>query len=183
MEIRSATLEDAAVIGAIYRPYVTDSCVSFELQPPIDAVMAERIAEILPQLPWLVCEIDGRICGYAYAARHRDRPAYQWGAETSVYVAASWHRRGVARRLYEALFERLVEQGYYTAFAGITLPNAASVGLHSSFGFEPVGVYRNAGFKHGRWWDVGWWQKALRPYEAPLGAPIPRARISLRMRG
>jgi L-amino acid N-acyltransferase YncA len=171
MEIRLATPGDAPAINAIYRPYVTDSSVSFELEPPTDFVVAERIGNTLRQLPWLVCAMDGAICGYAYAARHRERPAYQWSVETSVYVASGQQRRGMARTLYAKLFSLLVEYGYYTAYAGIALPNPASVALHEAFGFEPIGVYRNAGYKFGTWWDVGWWQKALRPYEDPATAP------------
>ena len=171
MNIRLATVADAPAVAAIYRPYVTDSLVSFELEPPDHLAMADRMAKILGRLPWLVCEQDGAIVGYAYASKYRERAAYQWSVETTVYLRQDWHRRGIGRALYSELFGLLVQQGYYTAYAGIALPNAASVGLHESFGFEPVGVYRNAGFKFGAWHDVGWWQKPLRPYAAPIAVP------------
>ena len=171
MNIRLATVADAPAVAAIYRPYVTDSLVSFELEPPDHLAMADRMAKILGRLPWLVCEQDGVVLGYAYASKYRERAAYQWSVETTVYLRQDWHRRGIGRALYSELFGLLVQQGYYTAYAGIALPNAASVGLHESFGFEPVGVYRNAGFKFGAWHDVGWWQKPLRPYAAPIAVP------------
>jgi phosphinothricin acetyltransferase len=172
MNIRLATSADASAINAIYRPFVTGSAVSFELEPPTDAAMAGRMAETLKRFPWLVAEDAAGIAGYAYGARHRDRAAYQWSVETSVYVHPERRRTGVARALYGELFARLETQGYFTAFAGISLPNAASVGLHVALGFEPVGVYRRAGFKFGAWHDVGWWQKPLRNYTVPAAAPM-----------
>jgi L-amino acid N-acyltransferase YncA len=171
MEIRFARVEDAAEITAIYRPYVEGTVISFELTPPDDADMAGRIARVIAELPWLVCEEAGAIVGYAYASRHRDRAAYRWSVDTSVYVHEAQRRRGLGHALYTELLVRLRDQGYYTAYAGITLPNAASVALHERFGFEPVGIYRKAGFKLGRWWDVGWWQKPLRSYVVPTAMP------------
>jgi L-amino acid N-acyltransferase YncA len=174
MHIRLARLEDAAAIAAIYRPYVEGSIISFELEPPSEAVMSERLARVLAKLPWLVCEQDGDLTGYAYASPHHDRAAYQWSVDVSVYLRRGLQRRGIGRALYSELFTLLVQQGYYTAFAGISLPNAASVGLHESFGFEPVGIYRNAGFKFDTWHDVGWWQKPLRNYSTPIAKPSHR---------
>jgi|SRR6185312_14258071 len=174
MDIRLATLADASAVAAIYRPYVEDTVISFELMPPSETMMRERMAKVLARLPWLVCERDGALVGYAYASPHHDRAAYQWSVDVSVYLRPGLQRRGLGRALYSDLFTLLVQQGYYTAFAGISLPNAASVGLHESFGFEPVGVYRNAGFKSGAWHDVGWWQKPLRNYAAPIAKPSDR---------
>lgn len=171
MQIRVARAADASAINAIYRPFVENTSVSFELEPPSDAVMEERIRKIQQRLPWLVCEDEGIVCGYAYVSPFRDRPAYQWSAETSVYVDSHQHRRGIGRALYTELLQLLVQQGYYTAYACITLPNVASVALHEAFGFEPIGVFRSAGHKFGAWWDVGWWQKPLRSYVAPASAP------------
>ena len=171
MIIRLATLADSPAIAAIYRPYVEDTTVTFELDAPDAAVMAGRIAKVLGRLPWLVCEQAGAVVGYAYACKHHERAAYQWSVDTSVYLHRACHRRGMGRALYSELFGLLVQQGYYTAYAGISLPNAASVGLHESIGFEPVGVYRNAGFKFGGWHDVGWWQMPLRPYATPISVP------------
>jgi L-amino acid N-acyltransferase YncA len=176
MHLRLATPADAPGINAIYRPFVTDSAVSFELVPPSDAVMRERIVRVLAKLPWLVCEQDGALLGYAYAMPHRERPAYQWSVEISVYVHESARRRGIGRTLYQALFWTLERQGYYTVYGGIALPNPASVRLHEAMGFEPVGVYRKAGYKLGAWRDVGWWQRSLREYGEPAPvAPRPLA--------
>ena len=99
-------------------------------------------------------------------SQHRSRASYRWSADVTVYVSEAHHRRGVGRGLYVPLFELLARQGYHKACAGITLPNDASVGLHESFGFYPVGVYRDVAFKHGLWRSVGWWQKSLRPHRS-----------------
>lgn len=171
MKIRLATPEDAPAVAAIYRPYVEQTIVSFELEAPTDAAMGERIAKLLEKLPWLVCEEQGVVLGYAYASPHHERAAYRWSVDSSVYIHPAQRRRGLGHALYRELFERLRALGYYTAFAGISLPNPPSVALHERFGFEPVGIYRKAGFKLGRWWDVGWWQKPLRGYLVPTGVP------------
>ena len=167
--IRIASTGDARAIAAIYAPYVTDTVISFELEPPGEIEMAGRIDGVLRRLPWLVCEQDGDILGYAYASRHRERTAYQWSVDAAVYVAPRAHRRGVGRSLYAVLLAVLRLQGLQGVFAGIALPNDASVGLHEAMGFAPVGVYRRVGFKLGAWRDVGWWGMALGP-----AAPDPR---------
>ncbi len=110
--------------------------------------------------------------GYVYARALRPRPAYQWSVETSVYVHAVLRRSGIGRALYTSLLKVLVLQGYFSAYAGITLPNPASQGLHEALGFKPVGIYREAGFKLGAWHDVGWWQLALQPKQIPPRIPI-----------
>ena len=132
------------------------------------AELESRIESTLETYPWLVCERDGWIAGYAYAARLRRRPAYQWSVEVSAYTHLDARRSGVARALYIALFEALKGQGFVNAYAGITLPNEGSVGLHEALGFEPLGVYRNVGHKHGGWHDVAWWRLAIQdPPENP----------------
>jgi phosphinothricin acetyltransferase len=168
--IRLASLEDAPQIAAIYAPIVLETPISFELVPPDAAEFARRMAGVLPQKPWLVHVEDGRVLGYAYAHTFRDRPAYRWTAETSVYVAVEGRRRGVASGLYAALIERLIAQGFVTAVAGITLPNEASVRLHERFGFRAVGVPR-AGHKFGRWHDVGFWTRPLAEATAEPAEP------------
>lgn len=172
--IRLATLSDASPVASIYRPAVTDSVISFEADPPDAAAMGERIRAALARLPWLVCEARG-VRGYAYASRFRDRAAYQWSAEVSAYVAADARGAGVARALYTSLFAILVLQGYRNAYAGITLPNDASVGLHEAVGFTPIGVYRSVGYKFGGWHDVGWFERQLAPRisdpEPPVALP------------
>jgi L-amino acid N-acyltransferase YncA len=171
MLIRLATPEDAAGINAIYRPFVTDSAVSFELEPPSDESMAERITFTLRQYPWLVSHSASMLLGYAYASRYRERPAYQWAVETAVYVNGRCRRTGIGRALYQKLFAILRRQGYYTAYAGIALPNEASAALHQTMGFELIGTYRAAGYKLGAWHDVSWWQRPLRDYDFPSTPP------------
>ena len=169
--IRLATADDADPVQGIYAPIVRDTVISFEVDPPSVAEMRQRILDTLAHWPWLVCEHDGDVIGYAYAGTHRVRAAYQWSVDVSVYIHEQARRCGVGRALYTALFRILLLQGVYNVQAGITLPNAASVGLHEALGFEPVGVYRKIGFKLGGWHDVGWWQLVLQPH-APSPSPL-----------
>ena len=169
-----ANTRDAAAVAAIYRPYVTDAVTSFEVDPPDAADMAARIEAVLARAPWLVCtDAGGAAIGYAYASRHHERAAYQWSVDVAVYIHAGHHRRGVGRALYETLFALLRLQGFYVAHAGITLPNAASVGLHESLGFAPVGVYPAVGWKFGAWRDVGWWRLRCRIWSRRPRRPCP----------
>ena len=172
MRIRLAIASDAEAIAAIYRPIVEQTAISFEAIPPTTQDVARRVAETTTTHPWLVCERGGRIAGYAYASPHRTRAAYRWSVDTSVYVAQEHQRAGIGRGLYVSLFAILAAQGYFTAYAGIALPNPASVALHESVGFTPIGVYRRVGFKHGAWHDVGWWQLTLRELETPPTEPV-----------
>lgn len=174
MKVRAATIEDAAACAAIYAPYVVDTAITFEIEPPTPAEMAERIAAAQRTHAWLVLEDledGGRVVGYAYAGPFKARPAYRWACETSIYLEPGRRRSGAGRTLYEALFARLVERGYRTAVAGMALPNAASEGLHRALGFEPVGTYRRIGWKHGRWHDVAWMQRALAEADDPPAEP------------
>lgn len=162
MTIRDARPSDIPFLLDIYRPFVTDTAVSFELEPPSVAEFAERVAHAQSQWAWLVAEAaDGAIAGYAYGSAFRTRAAYRWTAETSAYVHAAHRGRGAGTLLYRHLLRELTAKGYCNAYAGIALPNDASVALHKSVGFEPVGVFRRAGWKFGRWHDVSWWQLAL----------------------
>jgi L-amino acid N-acyltransferase YncA len=166
---------DAADCTAIYAPFVTGGATSFEETPPSPDEMARRIAAYTATHPWIVEERDGHAVGYAYATRFSGRAAYRWAAEVAVYVHPEHHRGGVGRRLYTALFERLRLQGVRTVCAGVTLPNPASVGLHESLGFRPVGVFRRVGWKRGAWHDVGWWQLDLGGPDGPPPEPGPPA--------
>jgi phosphinothricin acetyltransferase len=159
--IELARESDAAAIAEVYAPMVRDTAVSFELEPPSVAEIQRRIAEGVRRLPWLVCRLDERVAGYAYASSFRSRPAYRWTAETTVYVGPQWHRRGVGSAMYESLLGCIALLGYRTAIAVITLPNPASVRLHEKFGFRPAGVLHNVGYKFGRWHDTGWWELDL----------------------
>ncbi len=166
--IRLARKEDAEQMLGIYAPIIRDTAISFELELPTVCEFENRVAEYLDVGPWLVCESEDRVVGYAYASRHRSREAYQWSVEVSVYVAESQHRSGVGRALYTSLIKCLRLQGFYNAYAGITLPNTASVALHENLGFQPVGVYRDVGFKLGQWHSVGWWSLALQDDSPPV---------------
>ena len=171
--IRLATSDDAEQIAAIYAHFVLNTPVSFESDAPDKAEMERRIDSIIEQYPWLVCDIDRQVAGYAYASQHRVRYHYQWSVDVTVYVHESFRRRGIGTALYTALLAVVPLQGYVSAFAGITLPNPGSVGLHEAMGFKLVGIYRNVGFKLGRWHDVGWWQLQLRDLPVEPGPPIP----------
>lgn len=161
MNIRLATSKDAGWISDIYAPIVKETAISFEMYPPSTSEMAERIEATLKTHPWLVSEEAGEPQGYAYGSPHRARSAYQWSCDVSVYIAPHAQRLSVGTRLYVRLFDMLKEQGFRNAFAGIALPNAASIALHERLGFEHLGTYHDVGYKLGAWHDVGWWQKRL----------------------
>jgi phosphinothricin acetyltransferase len=169
--VRAATVADAAACAAVYAPYVTDTAVSFELEPPSAETMAGRIAVASERHAWLVLQDAGRVVGYAYGGPFAPRAAYRFACETSIYLEVGRRRTGGGRALYEALLERLAQRGYRRAIAGMTLPNDASAGLHRALGFEPVGVYRQIGFKDGAWHDVAWMQKSIAPDLRPLVEP------------
>ncbi len=171
LAIRTATPDDAPALLAIYAPSVAETATSFEETVPGVDEFAARIARAQTRWRWLVAERGGECAGYAYGSAHRERAAYRWSVEVSAYVHPRHRRGGVARALYTRLFAELAELGHCSAYAGITLPNDASVGLHRALGFEPVGVFRAVGWKFGRWHDVAWFQRRLR--DTPPG-PEPR---------
>lgn len=176
--IRIARDEDAAAIHAIYAPSITDGVATFETElPGIDA-MRERIRSRLQHYPWLVWEEAGEVLAYAYAGRFRERAAYDWIAETSIYVHAEAHRRGIARRLYATLLDVMCLQGINQAVGVITLPGTVSVAMHEAMGFNAAGVWRRCGYKLGRWWDVGVWQKELQASLHPPPTVTPFARLA-----
>ncbi len=169
--IRLAHTDDASAIQAIYAPVVNHTPISFETIPPSPEEMSQRIEQTLKSFPWLVYEDAGELLGYAYASQHRARSAYQWSVDVSVYIDEHSRRQGIGRKLYAALFELLRQQGFYNVYAGITLPNPASVALHEAMGMQPLGVYQKVGYKLGVWCDVGWWQGLLQPHSANPLAP------------
>jgi L-amino acid N-acyltransferase YncA len=176
--VRDASPEaDAAACLAIYAPFVVDTVVSFEEQAPTVEEFRARMRSSRATHPWLVLEDGGVVVGYACGSPHKPRAAYRWAADVTVYVAPSHHRRGVGRRLYTELLDRLRAQRLCVACAGVTLPNAASVGLHRAMGFEPVGVYKRIGWKLGAWRDVMWLQLELAPQtDQPPAEPLPPSR-------
>jgi L-amino acid N-acyltransferase YncA len=165
---------DAAAIAAIYRPAVEASVASFEEVAPDAEEMASRIRATLTRLPWLVATDEGdAVIGYAYASQHRERAGYRWSADISVYVEAAWHGRGVGRALYDALVPMLRRQGFPNVYAGITLPNPASVALHEAIGMRRIGVYERVGWKLGAWHDVAWFGMRIAEPSEPPPEPIP----------
>jgi len=178
VEYRVAKLDDASVIAGIYAPYVSDTAITFEIDPPPDAEeIASRMRRIGAIYPWLVASMHGEIAGYAYACENRTRAAYRWSVDAAVYLRDSAHRKGMGRGLYERLFALLRMQGFVNAFAGITLPNAPSVGLHEAFGFRLIGVHQDVGWKLGAWRDVGWWQLSLSTPSTEPREPIAFAEL------
>lgn len=173
--MRLVTGHDAERVHAIYAPIVRDTAISFELEIPTVSDIRRRILATLEKFPWLVCEHDGDILGYCYAGPHRVRAAYQWSVDVSVYVHADARQMGVGRAVYRSLFDLLALQGFCNAYAGITLPNSASVRLHESLDFRPVGVYGKVGYKLGGWHDVGWWYLSLQDQD---GLPDPPVQLS-----
>lgn len=168
--IRTARPEDAEAIHAIYAPTIINTAITFETELPGADAMRQRILTRLQQYPWLVWEDNGEVLAYAYATRFRERAAYDWIAETSIYVHENARRRGIARRLYGVLLDVMRLQGINQAVGVITMPGEVSVALHEAMGFTPAGVWRKAGYKLGQWWDVGVWQKELQ-----LAANPPQA--------
>lgn len=164
---------DAAACARIYGPFVRETAVSLEEDPPDAEELARRIDATSSRFPWLVAERDGAIAGFAYASAHRQRASYRWAADVSVYVDSAHQRQGVGSSLYRELLASLRAQRLVIACAGITLPNAPSVALHESLGFELVGVYPRIGYKCGAWQDVGWWQLVLAPQDGEPHEPRP----------
>ncbi len=177
-KIRWALESDVERMLEIYAPYVADTPISFETAVPSLQEFQDRFREITKTHPWIVCEIEGKVAGYAYGSPHRTRCVYNWSAEVSVYIASAYHRRNLGRSLYRCLFRILKEQGFYNALGGITLPNPASTGLHEALGFTKVGTYKNIGFKKGNWYDVIWYQLELQSGGVPR-EPIPVSRLAL----
>ena len=173
--IRIARPEDGDALAAIYRPAVADRATSFEITPPDGAEMGRRVAAIVARTPWLVCEADGTVVGYAYAGPHRDRPAYRWSVEVSAYVDDGAQGRGIGRALYTSLLASLALQGFQSAYAGITLPNPPSEAFHRALGFAPVGVFHQVGHKFGRWHDVAWLERAIGVHPPEPAPPRPLA--------
>ncbi|MBO3463109.1 GNAT family N-acetyltransferase [Aetokthonos hydrillicola Thurmond2011] len=170
--IRLATEHDALQILEIYAPFCKDSAVSFETQPPTLDEMQQRITKVQKKLPWLVCERRGEVLGYVYAVSHRERAAYQWSVDVTVYIHEAHRRSGIGRALYTSLFKILVLQSYYNAYAGVALPNPGSERLHTTMGFQTIGIFQGVGYKNGAWRDVAWFGLSLQPRVPDPKPPI-----------
>lgn len=172
VSIRPVRASDAAAIAAIYAPYVTDSVISFELEAPGAETIGARIESVSSAYPWIVAERDGQVVGYAYGGLYRERAAYRWTVETTVYVDAALPRQGIGRALYAKLLEELSRRGFVTALGVIALPNAPSVALHETLGFVHAGTQVGLGYKFGGWHDIGVWQRDLAPRLATPAEPL-----------
>ena len=160
--IRPATTRDAEAVARIYNHYIANTTITFEEQAITSPQMAERIGKVASaSLPWLVAERDDRVDGYAYATPWKERSAYRFSVEITVYLAPEAVGRGIGSALYEALFAELDKRGVHAAIGGIALPNPASVALHEKLGMKQVAHFEQVGFKFGQWLDVGYWQKTL----------------------
>ncbi|WP_411714686.1 N-acetyltransferase family protein [Natronomonas sp.] len=175
LRLRVATDDDAAAIADIYRPYVEETAITFEETPPDGEAIAGRIADTLETYPWFVAERDGEVVGYAYGGKLRKRAAYRWVVELSVYVDRDRQSEGVGSALYRALIETLDRQGFESAYGVVTLPNPGSVAFHEAFGFDCVAHLPQAGYKHGEWHDVAWFERALSERSETPTEPTPFA--------
>lgn len=176
--IRIALTQDASAMLEIYRPYIANTSITFETDPPSVEAFAGRIAHYLEKYPWLVYEVDGKIAGYAYASQYRERVAYQWSVECSVYIGEAFMRQGIASELYTALFAILKKQGFMNVYAVINLPNDRSVALHERLGFRWFATYEKVGYKLGRWKNVGWWGLQLNDYVEEPPAPVDFSKLN-----
>lgn len=175
--IRLAIKEDAAGMLDIYTPFILNSGITQETEVPSVKEFQQRIISNLGERPWLVCEINDEIAGYAYAGKHRDRKGYQWCTEPSVYILEKYYGFGIAHALYSALFDILRIQGYVNAYAVITLPNDRSIAFHKKFGFDHLTVYKKIGYKLGQWHDVGWMQYEIAHHKIDPADPIKLSHI------
>jgi L-amino acid N-acyltransferase YncA len=170
--LRVARPTDADAMLQIYAPYIRNTSFTFETEVPDSSQFADRIAHYLQSYPWLVYEVDNKVAGYAYAARHRERTAYQWSVEASVYIHDDFQRRGIATILYEALIRMLKQQGFRNVYAVINLPNEKSVSFHESLGFSYFATYEQVGYKLGKWKNVGWWRLVINEFDDEPAEPL-----------
>ena len=170
--IRVATENDAGGILSIYQPYIENTSFTFETEVPSLDAFKERINNYLINFPWLVCEINNVIAGYAYGGKHCERTAYQWCIESSIYIHDDFQKSGIGKALYFALIEILRKQGFRNVYAVINLPNDNSVKFHESCGFEYFATYEKVGYKLGKWKNVGWWELSINEYGDEPAAPI-----------
>ena len=168
-EIRLARPSDSEALLKIYAPFVENTSVTFEIQVPTAEEFSNRIHDITQEYPYLLYCVGEQIVGYAYAARHRQRAAYAYDVDTSIYIEPNYHGRGIAARLYQRLFSILAEQGIYNLYAAYTEPNEKSRRFHEKMGFRPVGTFHQTGYKFGRWHDVTWMEKSLQEHNVPQG--------------
>lgn len=163
--IRQANISDAENILAVYAPYILNTEISFEIKVPTIEEFTKRIESIKSKYPYIVCEVDKRIVGYAYASRHRERAAYEYSADLSIYIAEDYHNKGIGKVLYTQLFKLLENEKVYSVYASVVSQNEFSVSFHKSFGFKEIGTFHNVGYKNNKWLDVICFEKQIKPYE------------------
>lgn len=181
-ELGFASPADAEELLSIYAPYVKNTTITFECDVPTAEQFADRIASIQKIYPYLVCRENGRIVGYAYASKHRERIAYRWSFDTSIYILPEYHGKGIGKALYTALLELCKEQGFRNAYAIITYPNDKSIRLHEKFGFRLVGKCTSVGYKFDSWLDVVYMELVLqeltsKPAETKKPSEIDASRV------
>ncbi|HWI94055.1 MAG TPA: GNAT family N-acetyltransferase [Flavisolibacter sp.] len=179
--IRLVTIEDSSQITEIYSPSVLNAATSFETELPSESEMQTRIQTILQKFPWIVCEVDGKIAGYVYASKHRDREAYQWSCECSIYMNSDFKGKGIGTELYRLLFQVLKRQGFRNVYARITLPNEASISIHERCGFKHFATYDSIGYKFGHWHSVGWWKLQINDYDLQPPPPLKFSELDSQM--
>jgi phosphinothricin acetyltransferase len=175
--IRVATKDDAVGMLEIYSPFILNSVSLRKQMFHLLKTFSKELFQTGKERPWLVCEINNEIAGYAYAGKHRDRKGYQWCTEPSVYISEKYHGVGIANALYTALFDILKKQGYVNAYAAITLPNDRSIAFHKKFGFDYLTTYKKIGYKLGQWHDVGWMQYEINPHKEDPSDPIKFSKV------
>lgn len=180
-EIRLTTIYDAPAIREIYSPNILNAAISFETEVPSIEEIQNRIETILQRYPWIVCEVDGKMAGYVYASKHRDREAYQWSCECTIYMHNDFKGKGIGKELYQLLFEILKSQGFRNVYAGITLPNSGSVSIHESCGFKHFATYENIGYKFDNWHSVGWWKLQTNDYDLQPPPPLKLSELDSSM--
>lgn len=167
--IRTATIEDAKGILSVYTPYILNTTITYEYDVPTVKEFKERIHNIMEFYPYLVCEVAGEIVGFAYASKHKERAAFKWGAEISIYIKEDYHGSGIAARLYDQIIDILYKQGVYKVYALIDSPNEKSEQFHLKRGFKEIGCLLHTAYKLDRWCDLKYYEKVLRECE---GTPI-----------
>ena len=180
-EVRLASTNDARKIIEIYSPNILNAAVSFETEVPSIEEMQKRIVICLEIFPWIVCIVDGEMAGYVYASKHRERKAYQWSCDCTIYMNDEFKGKGIGKELYHLLFKILKLQGFRNVYAGITLPNEASIALHEKCGFEKFAEYGNVGYKLGEWHTVGWWKLRLNDYDPDPPPPLKFSELDTEM--
>lgn len=161
LTIRPLQAQDMSGLLAVYAPYVLHTAITFDYEVPSLEEFTHKLDTITAQYPCLVCVQGEEVVGYAYASTYRVKAAYQWSPESTIYLAEGVHRKGIARILYQALFDILHLQGFINVYAGVTIPNAKSEGLHRTLGFEEIGIFEKIGYKHDKWHDLKWFQLIL----------------------